>query len=99
MKTTEQRQLSKMRIKDYLHKVKANKYTYNNLDNMLKIHFQLRYNNLKKHQEKEVKNIFYYLDSMEEFNLKINLLLSNENQTDYLKKYEVMKILSEAIKY
>ena len=85
-----------MKIKDYLHRVKANKHTYYNLDNELKKHFQYLYNYLKKYKDKEVSNIFYYCDGIEE---QINFWLSNKNELDYIKKYQAMKILSEAIKY
>ena len=85
-----------MKIKDYLHRVKANKYTYYNLDNESKKHFQYLYNYLKKHKDKEVSNIFYYCDAIEG---QINFWLSNKNEIDYIKKYQAMKILSEAIKY
>jgi len=85
-----------MKIKDYLHRVKANKYTYYNLDNESKKHFQYLYNYLKKYKEKQVSNIFYYCDGIEG---QINFWLSNKNELDYIKKYQAMKILSEAIKY
>ena len=37
-----------MKIKQYLPRLKANRYTYYNLDNETKKHFQYLYNYLKK---------------------------------------------------
>ena len=48
-----------MKVKEYLTKLKANRYTYYNLDDNAKTHFQNLYNYLKKHKDKEVSNIFY----------------------------------------
>lgn len=85
-----------MKVKEYLPKVKANRHTYYNLDDSAKTHFQNRYNYLKRHKEKEVSNIFYYSDSVKG---QVNFWLSNKNELDYVKKYEAMKIISEAIKF
>jgi hypothetical protein len=85
-----------MKVKEYLPRLKANRYTYYNLDNETKKHFQYCYNYLKKHKDKEVSNIFYYCDSIKG---QIDFWLSNKNEIDYIKKYQVMKILSEAIKH
>lgn len=85
-----------MKIKQYLPRLKANRYTYYNLDNETKKHFQYLYNYLKKYKDKEASNIFYYCDSIKG---QIDFWLSNKNEIDYIKKYQVMKLLSEAIKH
>tara|TARA_Y100000401_G_C8252913_1_gene189158 strand:+ start:58 stop:318 length:261 start_codon:yes stop_codon:yes gene_type:complete len=78
-----------MKVKDYLPKLKANRYTYYNLDKGTIKDFQNLYNYLKKHKEKNVSNYFWD----EKF------LLTNNNELDYIKKYKSMEIISQTIKH
>lgn len=75
-----------MRVKELLHKVKANRYTYYNLSEKDKNYFQNLYNYLKKHKEKttSIKSIDYWLN--------------NNTYIDYIKKYKAMEVISQTIK-
>ena len=75
-----------MRVKELLHKVKANRYTYYNLSEKDKNYFQNLYNYLKKHKEKttSIKAIDYWLN--------------NNTYIDYIKKYKAMEVISQTIK-
>ena len=81
-----------MKVKDYLPQVKANKYTYYNLDNKTKQDFKNLYNYLKRHQEKEVSDWFVFYAS-------VNDWLNEEYLLDYVIKYKAMEVLSSEIKY
>jgi len=81
-----------MKVKDYLNKVKANRYTYNNLDKNRIKDFQKLYNYLKTHEEKEVSKWF-------EFYVSVNDWINNEYILDYVIKYKAMEILSSEIKH
>ena len=80
-----------MKVKNYLNKIKANRYTYNNLDKNHIKDFQKLYNYLKTQQEKEVSKWF-------EFYVSVNNWLNNEYILDYVIKYKAMEILSTEIK-
>jgi|TARA_R100001530_G_scaffold130395_1_gene101311 cobalamin biosynthesis Mg chelatase CobN len=85
-----------MKVKDYLNKVKANRYTYNNLDKNHIKDFQKLYNYLKTQQEKNVSNYFQYCDAVKG---QVNFWLTNKNELDYIKKYKSMEIISQTIKH
>jgi len=76
-----------MKVKELLHKVKANRYTYYNLSVKDKKYFQNLYNYLKKHKEKTtfIKSIDYWLN--------------DNTYIDYIKKYKAMEIISQTIKH
>jgi len=84
-----------MKVKDYLTKLKANRYTYYNLDKKTIQNFKNLYSHLKKHQEKNVSNYFQYCDAS---NRQINFWLNNQNELDYIRKYKAMEIISQTIK-
>jgi|TARA_Y100000015_G_C2386558_1_gene87773 hypothetical protein len=89
-----------MKVKDYLPKVKANRYTYYNLDKETIQYFKNKYNYLKKHKEKEVSNCFQSNDLLK---CSVNYWLNNKNYKDYyidyVKKYKAMEIISQLIKH
>ena len=94
-----------MKIKEYLPKLKANRWTYGNLDKKAIADYQSLYNYLKKHQDKDVA--FQYDNSL----LKIDDLIKTnpikvKNKygftevlvyNQYLSKYRAMEILSQNI--
>lgn len=80
------------KVKDYLHQVKANRYTYHNLDDKRKQDFKNLYNYLKTHQEKEVSQWFV-------FYVNANDWLNKNYILDYVIKYKAMEILSLEIKH
>ena len=84
-----------MKVKDYLPKLKANRYTYYNLDKGTIKDFQNLQNYLKKHKEKNVSNYFLYCDTLKG---QVNFWLTNKNELDYIKKYKSMEIISQTIK-
>lgn len=85
-----------MKVKDYLPKLKANKYTYYNLDKKTIQDFKDLYKYLKKHKEKNVSNYFQWTDSLK---CSVNYWLNNKNYIDYVKKFKAMEIISQAITY
>ncbi len=85
-----------MKVKDYLPKLKANRYTYNNLDLKTIQDFKNLYNYLKKHKEKNVSNYFQWNDSIKG---SVNYWLNNNNYIDYVKKFKSMEIISQTIKH
>jgi hypothetical protein len=76
------------KVKYYLPKVKANRYTYYNLSNKAKKDFQKLYNYLKSHKEKLtfVEAVDYYL-------------IKDKYYMDYLRKYKTMEAISQTIKH
>ena len=84
-------EITKKIVKDYLPLLKANKYTYYNLDKKSINNFQELYKYLKKHEDKEV------------YHLVCGLLLQTDKyknrSTDYLKKYNAMQVISQNIKH
>lgn len=85
-----------MKVKEYLPKVKANRYTYYNLDKKTKRRFQQLYNYLKRHKEKDVSNYFQLCDSIKG---SVKYWLNSKCYIEYIRKYEAMKIISQAIKF
>ena len=86
-----------MKIKDYLPKLKANKYTYYNLEQNTIQDFKNLYNYLKKHKEKEVSyNYFQWNDAIKG---SINYWLNSKSYIDYVKKFKAMEIISQTIKH
>ncbi len=83
-----------MKVKDYLPKLKANRYTYYNLDQKTIQDFKNLYNYLKKNKEKEVSNYFQWNDAIKS---SVNYWLNNKNYIDYVKKFKSMEIISQRI--
>ena len=75
-----------------LSKVKANRYTYYNLDKKTIQDFKNLYNYLKKHEDKEIGLLFGIVIQLNKYKEKLK-------QTDYLKKYTIMDLLSKTIKH
>ena len=81
-----------MKVKDYLNRLKANRYTYYNLDKETKKAFQKKYNYLKRHKDKHIyRNVFQHNDAL---NNTIEYWLNKENEPDYIKKYKAMELIS-----
>tara|TARA_R100000654_G_scaffold67317_1_gene95847 strand:+ start:237 stop:473 length:237 start_codon:yes stop_codon:yes gene_type:complete len=78
-----------MKVKDYLPKLKANRYTYYNLNQKTIQDFKNLYNYLKKHKEKECSDYMHIYKIFTERN----------HYSDFLKKYKTMSILSQTIKH
>ena len=77
-----------MKVKELLKEVKANRYTYYNLDKKAIYEYQKLYNYLKKHKEKKINQLLFLWG------------LENENSDfyiQYVKKYRLMKLISETI--
>tara|TARA_X000001382_G_scaffold124912_1_gene109897 strand:+ start:448 stop:693 length:246 start_codon:yes stop_codon:yes gene_type:complete len=81
-----------MRVKELLPKLKANRYTYYNLDKKSIQDFKNLYSYLKKHQDKEIGLLFGII-----FKVKYDNNL--KAQTDYIRKYNIMNVLSQTIKF
>ncbi len=75
-----------------LSKVKANRYTYYNLDKKTIQDFKNLYNYLKKHEDKEIGLLFGIVIQLNKYKEKLK-------QTDYIKKYTIMDLLSKTIKH
>ncbi len=77
-----------MKVKELLKEVKANRYTYYNLDKKAIYEYQKLYNYLKKHKEKKINQLLFLWG------------LENEHShfyIEYVKKYRLMKLISETI--
>ena len=77
-----------MKVKQLLKEVKANRYTYYNLDKETIYEYQKLYNYLKKHKDKKINQLLFFWG------------LENENSDfyiQYVKKYRLMKLISETI--
>tara|TARA_B100000963_G_C22325026_1_gene536011 strand:- start:439 stop:684 length:246 start_codon:yes stop_codon:yes gene_type:complete len=81
-----------MKVKEMLSKVKANRYTYYNLDKKTIQDFKNLYNYLKKHEDKEIGLLFGIVIQLNKYKEKLK-------QTDYIKKYTIMDLLSKTIKH
>ena len=81
-----------MKVKDYLPKLKANRYTYYNLNQKTIQDFKNLYNYLKKHQDKEIGLLFGIIIQLDKYKQKLK-------ETDYIKKYTIMTLLSQTIKH
>lgn len=77
-----------MRVKDILSRMKANRYTFRNLDQSTINYFQSNYNYLKKNKEREVCKIVETL---------INDYL-NVEEVDYLVKIKAINFVSINLK-
>jgi len=76
-----------MKVKELLPKVKANRYTYYNLNNSEIIRFKNLYNYLKKHKEKTtlIRAVDYWLN--------------DQNYIEYVRKFKAMEVISQTIKH
>ena len=90
-----------MKVKELLHKVKANRYTYYNLSVKDKKYFQNSYNYLKKHNE--ITRVIYPTEKKHKekttFIKSIDYWLNDNTYIDYIKKYKAMEIISQTIKH
>ena len=77
-----------MKVKEILPLVKANKYTYYNLDKESIAIFKDLYSYLLKHKEKYVGVLVKY---------QLNTI--NIKYTGYLKKYNTMQLIAQNIKH
>jgi len=78
-----------MKVKDIIPLVKANRYTYDNLDRKSVIMFKDLYNYLVKHKEKDVRRLL----------IKAQLNTIYLKYTGYLKKYKTMELIAHNIKH
>ncbi len=77
-----------MKVKELLKEVKANRYTYYNLDKEAIKRYQKSYNYLKRHKEKNIsKHLWLYQKYI------------NPYHSDYVKKHKLMNIISQTIKH
>lgn len=74
-----------MKVKNYLSEVKANRYTYYNLDKKAIKDFQDSYNYLKRHKDKKVGLVWLYKYYI------------NPHHSEYTKKYKLMNVISQSI--
>lgn len=81
-----------MRVKELLPKVKANRYTYYNVDKKSIQDFKNLYSYLKKHEDKEIGLLFGII-------LKVKYDNNLKAQTDYIRKYNIMDVLSKTIRF
>jgi len=82
-----------MKVKDYLPKVKASRYTYYNLDEKTKNDFQRLYNYLKRNKDKELSIYYKWCDG-----LKIDVEhWLNRCDIEYLRKYKTMEVIRDLI--
>lgn len=79
-----------MTVAELLPRVRANRYTYHNLDKQTIEAFQIQYNYLKKHKSKKI-----FLSVMNSVNHWLNL----ENELDYLKKIRAIQCISTNIEH
>ena len=80
-----------MKVKDILPSVKANRYTYYNLDRRSIIMFKDLYKCLVKHKEKEVGGLL--------IKAQLNTIYLKKEYTGYLKKYKTMELIAHNIKH
>ena len=73
-------------VKQLLPELRANRNTYNNLDNDYISDFKTHYNYLKSHGDVEVTDFVY--------RLYISMMGRNCNKPDYTKKYQGLVFLS-----
>ena len=83
-----------MKVKELLKEVKANRYTYYNLDKETIKQYQKLYSYLKIHKEKEISKYLWLL---------IKGLSSSQiakpNHKEYTRKYKLMNLISQTIKH
>ena len=75
-----------MKVKEFLKEVKANKYTFYNLDKETIKQYQKLYNYLKRHKEKQTSQYIW-----------LYKLYINPNHTEYTRKYKLMNLISQTI--
>jgi len=83
-----------MKVKELLKEVKANRYTYYNLDKEDIKEYQKLYNYLKINKKKKINQLLFLWGK--------ELLLENENYhfyIEYVKKYRLMNLISQTIIY
>jgi len=83
-----------MKVKELLKEVKANRYTYYNLDKEAIKEYQKLYNYLKINKKKKINQLLFLWGK--------ELLLENENYhfyIEYVKKYRLMNLISQTIIY
>jgi len=86
-----------MKVNDILPLVKANKYTYYNLNRKSVIMFKDLYSYLKKYKYNEIsKNVFQNNDALKG---QIEFWLNNKNETEYIRKYKTMELIAYNIKH
>ena len=84
-----------MKVINILPRLKANRYTYYNLDKKTISDFKKLYNYLKKHKTKYIyKNIFQNYDALQG---SINFWLDNSNEMEFIRKYKAMELISTNI--
>tara|TARA_R110000851_G_C12660346_1_gene521337 strand:+ start:237 stop:479 length:243 start_codon:yes stop_codon:yes gene_type:complete len=74
-----------MTVNDYIHTVKANRYTYYNLGKESIKDYKKLYTYLKKHKDKAISS------GLIDIQIKT---INNEFDTDYLIKYKTMQLIS-----
>tara|TARA_R110000737_G_scaffold1761_1_gene5280 strand:+ start:37 stop:279 length:243 start_codon:yes stop_codon:yes gene_type:complete len=74
-----------MTVNDYIHTVKANRYTYYNLGKESIKDYKKLYTYLKKHKDKAISSGL--------IDIQINTI-NNEFDIDYLIKYKIMQLIS-----
>jgi hypothetical protein len=87
-----------MKVKEYLTKLKANRYTYYNLDKLTVKRYKNLYNYLKRNKEKEISNYFQYNNGIIKTDGStkgaLNYWLNNKNYIEYVRKFKAMEIIS-----
>ena len=74
-----------MTVNDYIHTVKANRYTYYNLDKKSVNDYKKLYTYLKKHKDKVVSS------GLIDIQIKT---IKDKFDMDYLIKYKIMQLIS-----
>jgi len=77
-----------MKVKELLKEVKANRYTYYNLDKEAIKQYQELYSYLKRHKEKEISKYLWLYQKY-----------INPNHIEYTRKYKLMNLISQTIKH
>jgi len=77
-----------MKVKELLKEVKANRYTYYNLDKETVKQYQKLYSYLKRHKEKEISKYLWLYQKY-----------INPNHNEYTRKYKLMNLISQTIKH
>lgn len=83
-----------MKVKELLKEVKANRYTYYNLDKEAIKEYQKLYNYLKINKRKKINQLLFLWGK--------ELLLENEKShfyIEYVKNYRLMNLISQTIIY
>lgn len=79
-----------MLVSELLPKLKANRYTYYNLNKRDIEYFKTQYNYLKKHKNKKI-----FLSVMN----SVRFWLNKKNELDYLKKIKAIQCISTNIQH